>query len=131
MSHHPLTRAQHCYKNLLDRITDTAVQKLTKCRESLVRKLEFSLSIMLDPSPKEIKEVKAEFGELLLDSYMKVLNDKTDEAFRVEADCAVHSSKCLLPHADMNFGHGKLRFASGGTVCTDLTSFGSMLRFIV
>ncbi len=100
MSHHHDTRAEHCYKNLLHRLTPAAMQKLEKCKSNIEAQLSFAKSRHIDQLKEELIEMEAGFGERLLAGYMEILNNPLEDAFQETAACAVHGGNCDLPHAN-------------------------------
>ncbi len=70
---------------------------------------------------------------------MRILSVPLTDPFNKTARCSIHKEKkvkggnevgCKLPHVQRHDGRA-LRFASAGTLCTDMSSFGALLSAVL
>ncbi len=131
-SHHQRSRPAHIFKNLESRLTPETSSALTGIRTRIVKDMRVARSLCEDITSTDEKKINAIYGDKLMDLYMSELMKPT--AFRTHAECSMHpkvKGGCPLPHTEWDqcppAKRRRLRMASAGTTCTDVSTIGMML----
>ena len=83
----------------------------------------------IDPNSSAAGEIKAEFGDKLMDTYMEILND--DDSWATTAECFMSKKPCFTPLGMLQRTGlrsktvRELRWYTAGTVCVDVSTFGN------
>ncbi len=125
-SHRPETRPEHLFKNLNDYITEEASQQMDEIYEEVMIEVGVVMSTLESLGKEKEKQMLTEYGNTLLDRYMRLLTNPDSEPFRNRAPCVMHPDLrdgCPLPHTGILDSAGLL-MGMAGTTCTDVSSFG-------